>query len=216
QQTEADNADLAAAGQRAEEELEEVRTELARMTTERDTLAGKNSEQGAEIARLNGEVGRAREETDQARQKLARAEIRLEALGDLQTQNEALRNAIAEANAKTAQAEKGQAVAEAKWQSELEAKNSLMARVLEAEEQVKAASEQHRELHTRYEALHERHISAVIAEGEARTELSAVRTELGGLKGAASTTNEQAATGQGEAKVAGTKGGDRTPTARRK
>ncbi len=185
QQAEIDINDLVGAGQRLEEELDEVRAELARITTERDTLAGKNSEQAGEIARLNDEVGRAREETDQTRQKLARAEIRLEALGDLQGQNEALRKATAEAEARTAAAEKAAAVAEANLKSEAAAKSGLLSRALEAEEKEKAAQGRYQDLQARYEALHERLLESVNAMSEARTELAVKEAAEKAGKGAA-------------------------------
>lgn len=216
QQAEADNADLAAAGTRVEEELEDVRGELVQMTTERDVLAGRCSEQASEIERLKDEAVRAREEADQVRQKLARAEIRLEALSDLQTQNETLRQATADANAKAAQAEKGQAVAEAKLLAEVEARNGMASRVAEAEARVKTASDQHRELLTRYDALYEKHLATVIAEGDARAELGSVRTALDGKNAGATASVAGEGAGKTEAKGTETKVSARAPGARRK
>lgn len=180
-QAEADITGLAADGQRAEEELESAREELTRITTERDTLAGKNSEQSDEIERLKSELARAREETDDTRQKLARAEIRLEALEGLQEQNEALRTAAAEANERAAQAEKTAAVAEAKADAERDAKGELHQRALDAETRTKAANDHVQELLARNEALHERLIASVNAESEMRTNLNAARAELAKL-----------------------------------
>ena len=77
-QTEA--ADLALTGESLEDERDSLIAQMAVLTTERDTLAGKAAQQAADLAELTGRVEREQQAAEAARVELATARLRAEGL----------------------------------------------------------------------------------------------------------------------------------------
>ena len=77
-QTEA--ADLAMTGESLEDERDSLIAQMAVLTTERDTLAGKAAQQAADLAELTGRVEREQQAAEAARVELATARLRAEGL----------------------------------------------------------------------------------------------------------------------------------------
>ena len=77
-QTEA--ADLAMTGESLEDERDSLIAQMAVLTTERDTLAGKAAQQAADLVELTGRVEREQQAAESARVELATARLRAEGL----------------------------------------------------------------------------------------------------------------------------------------
>lgn len=77
-QTEA--ADLAMTGESLEDERDSLISQMAVLTTERDTLAGKAAQQAADLVELTGRVEREQQAAEAARVELATARLRAEGL----------------------------------------------------------------------------------------------------------------------------------------
>lgn len=77
-QTEA--ADLAMTGESLEDERDSLIAQMAVLTTERDTLAGKAAQQAADLVELAGRVEREQQAAEAARVELATARLRAEGL----------------------------------------------------------------------------------------------------------------------------------------
>lgn len=77
-QTEA--ADLALTGESLEDERDSLIAQMAVLTTERDTLAGKAAQQAADLVDLTGRVEREQQAAEAARVELATARLRAEGL----------------------------------------------------------------------------------------------------------------------------------------
>lgn len=77
-QTEA--ADLALTGESLEDERDSLIAQMAVLTTERDTLAGKAAQQAADLVELTGRVEREQQAAEVARVELATARLRAEGL----------------------------------------------------------------------------------------------------------------------------------------
>lgn len=77
-QTEA--ADLALTGESLEDERDSLIAQMAVLTTERDTLAGKAAQQAADLVELAGRVEREQQAAEAARVELATARLRAEGL----------------------------------------------------------------------------------------------------------------------------------------
>lgn len=77
-QTEA--ADLALTGESLEDERDSLIAQMAVLTTERDTLAGKAAQQAADLVELTGRVEREQQAAEAARVELATARLRAEGL----------------------------------------------------------------------------------------------------------------------------------------
>ena len=77
-QTEA--ADLAMTGESLEDERDSLIAQMAVLTTERDTLAGKAAQQAADLVELTGRVEREQQAAEAARVELATARLRAEGL----------------------------------------------------------------------------------------------------------------------------------------
>lgn len=77
-QSQSETADLAAAGEILEDERDALAESVVALTTERDTVAGKNTEQAAEIIRLVAEIERERNSAENARIEVAQARLKIE------------------------------------------------------------------------------------------------------------------------------------------
>lgn len=77
-QTEA--TDLALTGESLEDERDSLIAQMAVLTTERDTLAGKAAQQAADLVELTGRVEREQQAAEAARVELATARLRAEGL----------------------------------------------------------------------------------------------------------------------------------------
>jgi chromosome segregation ATPase len=73
-------ADLAAAGEALEAERDALLAQVAALMSERDVLAGKTTEQGAELARLGEELDERQQTVESARIEVAQERLRTEGL----------------------------------------------------------------------------------------------------------------------------------------
>lgn len=89
-QAQSEAADLAAAGEAMESELDELREQVAALTGERDTLAGKAEQQAADLIEAQHRIEREQQAAEAARVELAKAQLKAE------SQAEAIRVQVAE------------------------------------------------------------------------------------------------------------------------
>ena len=80
QQAQAEAAELGAAGEALEAERDELAEQVAVLTTERDTLAGKAAQQAADLADAQQRIEREQQAAEAARVELATARLRAEGL----------------------------------------------------------------------------------------------------------------------------------------
>ena len=78
-QTQIEAVDLATAGEAFEIEAEDLRGQVAMLTTERDMLAGKAAQQAADLAEQAKEIQRERAIAETARVELAKAQLKIDA-----------------------------------------------------------------------------------------------------------------------------------------
>jgi len=100
-QSQAEAAELAAAGETLEVARDELAEQVAALTTERDTLAGKATQQSAELADSHRRIEREQQAAEAARVELATSRLKIESQAERQFEQaaelERLRAALAEA-----------------------------------------------------------------------------------------------------------------------
>ncbi|BBQ55456.1 hypothetical protein WP2S18C03_P20010 (plasmid) [Aeromonas veronii] len=121
QQAQAEAAELGAAGEALEAERDELAEQVAVLTTERDTLAGKAAQQAADLAEAQQRIEREQQAAEAARVEVATARLKIEAQTERQTEQaaeiERLRAALAEAQQGRTAAEQQAAVLAAKLEA---------------------------------------------------------------------------------------------------
>ena len=138
-QAQAEAAELANAGESLETERDELLEQVAELTTERDTLAGKADQQAADIKAQAERIEREQQAAEAARVDLAKAQLKIESsterLGEQTAEIERLRVALdSESKARIA-AEQQAAVLSAKLESMTDRATKAEARTELAEKQ---------------------------------------------------------------------------------
>jgi chromosome segregation ATPase len=138
-QSQAEAAELANAGESLETERDELLEQVAELTTERDTLAGKADQQAADIKAQAERIEREQQAAEAARVDLAKAQLKIESsterLGEHTAEIERLRVALdSESKARIA-AEQQAAVLSAKLESMTDRATKAEARTELAEKQ---------------------------------------------------------------------------------
>ncbi|WP_416047323.1 DNA-binding protein [Cupriavidus basilensis] len=172
-----DLAEYAARGEAMEAELTKLQEQLAQLASERDTLAGKASEQADEISRLQQEAERGREEMASVRRILAQAELRLEAVPRLEREAGDLREQLEQARAARVEAEKLAAVAEAQRAGEQAAQLQAEARLVRAEEREQQSRKDLADAIAAHQLTRERLVESVGLASAAQAELKQYRVQ---------------------------------------
>lgn len=81
-QAQAEAADLAAAGETMESELDELREQVAGLTGERDTLAGKAEQQAVDLIHAQQRIEREQHAAESARVELAKFQLKAEGMAE--------------------------------------------------------------------------------------------------------------------------------------
>ena len=138
----AEAADLAAAGEVLEGERDELLEQVASLTSERDTLAGKAEQQAADLAEQSMRVEREQQAAEAARVDLATARLKIEAHAERHAEQgaelERLRQALEVERKARVSAEQQAAVLEAR----LEAATTESRRVSERADKAEALAAQ--------------------------------------------------------------------------
>ena len=138
-QSQAEAAELANAGESLETERDELIEQVAELTTDRDTLAGKAEQQAADIKSQSERIEREQQAAEAARVDLAKAQLKIESsterLGEQTAEIERLRVALdLESKARIA-SEQQAAVLSAKLESMTDRATKAEARTELAEKQ---------------------------------------------------------------------------------
>ena len=149
-EVQAEAADLAFAGEALEEERDSLQAQIAELTTERDTLAGKASQQATDLTDLMERVEREQQAAEAARIELAKASLRAEGLNERYSAQinelEQLRTDIdIERRARIA-AEQSAAVLAARLEASAELAARAEARAVLAERQAEQAAQEVRKV----------------------------------------------------------------------
>lgn len=141
--TQAEAADLAAAGESLEAERDTLAEQVAALTSERDTLAGKAAQQAADMADQAQRIEREQQAAEGARVELAKAQLKAEGqAGTVQTQVaeiERLRGTLDTENKARIAAEQMAAVLAAKLEAMTDRTTKAEARIEQTEKQAQAA-----------------------------------------------------------------------------
>lgn len=176
-QSQAEAAELAAAGEVIETERDALAEQVAELTRERDTLAGKAAQQAADLTDQMQRIEREQQAAESARIELATARLKIEAQAERQTDQAAeivrLRTALETCQQGKISAEQQAAVLVAR----LEGVMAQLAQQAEASAEARklAAQEAHR--------VAEQLTSVQSARDEARIEASKAREEVARLAG---------------------------------
>lgn len=144
-QAQAEAADLAAAGETMESELDELREQVASLTGERDTLAGKAEQQAADLIDAQQRIEREQHAAEAARVELAKSQLKAEGMAETLksqvTEIERLRAALeVEAKARVA-AEQQAAVLAARLEAMAERASKAEARAEMVEKHAQQATQ---------------------------------------------------------------------------
>jgi chromosome segregation ATPase len=180
-QSQQEAAELADAGESLETERDELLEQVAELTTERDTLAGKADQQAADIKAQVERIEREQQAAEAARVDLAKAQLKIEAsaerLGEQAAEIERLRVALdSESKARIASEQKA-AVLAAKLESMTERATKAEARTELAEKQ---SQENAKELNSARNQVQAQQIALDTAAREiedARRQIKDVRSE---------------------------------------
>jgi len=149
-EVQAEAADLAFAGEALEDERDALQAQIAALTTERDTLAGKAAQQAADLSDLVGRVEREQQAAEAARVELAKASLRAEGLNEryaAQTNElEQLRTAIDTERRARIAAEQSAAVLEARLEASADLAARSEARAMAAERLAEQAAQEMRKV----------------------------------------------------------------------
>lgn len=212
-------AELAKAGEALEAERDGLLEQVATLTTERDTHAGRAAQLEADVVETNRAIEQVRAElgqrieqeqqaTEAARVELAKALLRVDAnasaVAEQRAEIERLRTELARETAARVQAEQAAAVAGAKLEAMEHRAHQAEARAESIERQAQQAAEAARADLAQAQAAASRELAA--AHAEAKKEREEARAELArAQEGAAreiSAANEKVAANQAEAKRA--------------
>ena len=159
-QAQAEAAELAAAGEVIEAERDALAEQVATLTTERDTLAGKaaqqaaaffggraGAQQAADLTEAQQRIEREQQASEAARVELAKLQLKTEAQAERQaeqaTELERLRAALKEAQQGRTAAEQQAAVLGAKLEAASDRANRAEARAEQIEQQAAKAAQVH-------------------------------------------------------------------------
>ena len=149
-EVQAEAADLAFAGEALEDERDALQAQIAALTTERDTLAGKAAQQAADLSDLVDRVEREQQAAEAARVELAKASLRAEGLNEryaAQTNElEQLRTAIDTERRARIAAEQSAAVLGARLEASADLAARSEARAVVAERQAEQAAQEMRKV----------------------------------------------------------------------
>lgn len=138
-QSQAEAVELANASELIEAERDELFEQVAELTTERDTLAGKAEQQAQDIKVQSERIEREQQAAEAARVELAKAQLKIEAGTDRLVEKvqeiERLRTTLAIENEGRIEAEQQAAVLTAKLESMTDRANKAEARINQAEKQ---------------------------------------------------------------------------------
>lgn len=142
----ADSKRLAEDGDAKDAEIEALQAQVAALTTERDTLAGKTAQQAADLADAQQRVEREQQAAEAARVELAKAQLKIDAQTSTLTQQaaevERLRADLAGEVKGRVAAEQQAAVLTAKLESMTERTTKAEARVDALEKQLHQVSQE--------------------------------------------------------------------------
>jgi len=188
-QTQTEAGDLAAAGEALEAERDALIGQVAALTTERDTLAGKADQQAADLADQAQRIQREQQAAEAARVDLATARLKLEAqaerVDEQKAEIERLRAELNAARQASTAAKQEAAVLGARLDAASERVSRAEQRVALLEQQAAAAAQAHEAART-----------------VASTEAKSVLAELADARKAAGDAREQAARLMGQLEAA--------------
>ena len=146
-QAQSEAAELATAGEALESERDKLGEQVAVLTTERDTLAGKAAQQAIDLAEAQQRIKREQQAAEAARVEVATTRLKIEALAERVSEQaaeiERLRAALAEAQQGRTAAEQQAAVLSAKLEACADRANRAEARVEQVEQQAAEVAQVH-------------------------------------------------------------------------
>ncbi|PTT36092.1 hypothetical protein DBR23_21690 [Acidovorax sp. HMWF018] len=149
-EVQAEAADLAFAGEALEDERDALQAQIAALTTERDTLAGKAAQQAADLSDLVDRVEREQQAAEAARVELAKASLRAEGLNERYSSQtnelEQLRTAIDTERRARIAAEQSAAVLGARLEASADLASRSEARAVAAERLAEQAAQELRKV----------------------------------------------------------------------
>ncbi|MGT2457773.1 DNA-binding protein [Cupriavidus basilensis] len=172
-----DLGEYATRAEAMEAEMERLQEQIGQLASERDTFAGKASEQAEEIARLQQEAEREREDMASVRRTLAQAELRLEAVPRLEREMAELRGQLEQSRAARVEADKSAAVAEAQRAGEQAARQQAEARLARAEEREQQTRQELTDAIAAHQVTRDRLVEAVGTGSAAQAELKQRRAQ---------------------------------------
>lgn len=189
-QSQQEAAELADAGESLETERDELLEQVAELTTERDTLAGKADQQAADIKAQVERIEREQQAAEAARVDLAKAQLKIEAsaerLGEQTAEIERLRVALdLESKARIA-SEQQAAVLTARLESMTERATKAEARTELAEKQSQQSAQELNSARNQVQAQQ-------IALDTAAREIEDVRRQIKDVRSEAKKAGEEAA-----------------------
>jgi chromosome segregation ATPase len=189
-QSQAEAAELANAGESLETERDELLEQVAELTTERDTLAGKADQQAADIKAQAERIEREQQAAEAARVDLAKAQLKIESsterLGEQTAEIERLRVTLdLESKARIA-SEQQAAVLSAKLDSMTDRATKAEARTELAEKQSQQSAQELNSARNQVQAQQ-------IALDTAAREIEDVRRQIKDVRAEAKKAGEEAA-----------------------
>lgn len=203
----ADSKRLAEDGERKDIELAELQEQIAALTTERDTLAGKTAQQAADLADAQQRIEREQQAAEAARVELAKAQLKIDAQAETLTHQaaevERLRADMASEVKGRVAAEQQAAVLTAKLESMTERTGKAETRVDTLEKQLHQVSQELNQARVQAQAQQ----GALDAAGReleaAKADAAAARAEAKKSAADASELRGKVATLEGKGKKAG-------------
>jgi len=197
-QSQAEAAELANAGESLETERDELLEQVAELTTERDTLAGKADQQAADIKAQAERIEREQQAAEAARVDLAKAQLKIESsterLGEQAAEIERLRVALDSESKARITSEQQAAVLTAKLESMTERATKAEARTELAEKQSQQSAQELNSARNQVQAQQ-------IALDTAAREIEDVRRQIKDVRGEAKKAGEEAAELRGKLAV---------------
>jgi chromosome segregation ATPase len=189
-QSQQEAAELADAGESLETERDELLEQVAELTTERDTLAGKADQQAADIKAQVERIEREQQAAEAARVDLAKAQLKIEAsaerLGEQAAEIERLRVALDSESKARITSEQQAAVLSAKLES-------MTDRATKAETRTELAEKQSQQNAQELNSARNQVQAQQIALDTAAREIEDVRRQIKDVRGEAKKAGEEAA-----------------------
>jgi chromosome segregation ATPase len=189
-QSQAEAAELANAGESLETERDELLEQVAELTTERDTLAGKADQQAADIKAQAERIEREQQAAEAARVDLAKAQLKIESsterLGEQTAEIERLRVALDSESKARIVSEQQAAVLSAKLES-------MTDRATKAETRTELAERQSQQNAQELNSARNQVQAQQIALDTAAREIEDVRRQIKDVRSEAKKAGEEAA-----------------------